>query len=134
MINARDERKRLASRFQNAPDKDSFAQGSRSSAKQPSIELSFSINDRRTSKLMVLSFLLHGLLGLGLFAFDGLASKPWRQLGADASAPSIIEVEMLANSSKLIPQPQRREAVQTLEASPSAQNETVHFYLPPFVC
>lgn len=105
--------------------------------------------DLGASKSMVLSFLLHGLLGVGLFAFDGLAAKPWRQLGADASAPAFIEVEMLASqvkaktstpslqrskqqddsntvavSNKEVPvEPETKASVQT-EAKASVSNET----------
>lgn len=66
---------------------------------RPLIQRSLGV-DLRASQSMVLSFLLHGLLGVGLFAFDGLASKPWRQLGADISPTSFIEVEMLASQVK----------------------------------
>ncbi|MBN8540082.1 MAG: energy transducer TonB [Deltaproteobacteria bacterium] len=50
-----------------------------------------------TSRSMFLSILLHGLLIVGLFAFDGLTSMPWRQLGAERSAPQFLEVEMLSS-------------------------------------
>lgn len=75
------------------------ANASKQADVRPVVQRSFDV-DLGASKSMVLSFLLHGLLGVGLFAFDGLATKPWRQLGADASAPSFIEVEMLASQVK----------------------------------
>jgi TonB family protein len=86
----------------------------RKSSEQVQIRLAGRL-DFGASKSMVLSFLLHVILGVGLFAFDGLASKPWRQLGASSSAPSLIEVEMLAsqmNSKKSAPIKSRREKVE----------------------
>ena len=86
---------------------------------RPMIQRSLDV-DLGASKSMVLSFLLHGLLGIGLFAFDGLASKPWRQLGADASAPAFIEVEMLASQMKAkastpsLQRPKQQEAANTV--------------------
>jgi protein TonB len=133
VINARPERKEPISRLPSTRRKDKFAHNSRLASNQPSAVEAFSLSDRRTSRSMVLSFLLHGLVGVGLFAFDGLASKPWRQLGADVSAPSFIEVEMLTSqlsSKKSSPVKQSQvdavpiKDVQTQpEASPSPQND-----------
>jgi len=90
-----------------------------------------------TSKPMVFSFLLHGLLAVGLFAFDGLKSKPWRQLGANSSAPQFIEVEMLANQMDLtkfvqVKQPPAEalatedDVVTQAAVSPEAEKQTEH--------
>ncbi len=104
----------------------------RSSSKPDEVRLSVDLGIG-ASKSMVLSFLLHAILGVGLLAFDGLASKPWRQLGAAASAPSFIEVEMLASqmtSKKPSPVKQAQafvvpnKVVQTQSgASPTRQND-----------
>jgi protein TonB len=93
VINARQMAKRQTTHQANQ------ANASKQAEVRPMVQRSFDV-DLGASKSMVLSFLLHGLLGVGLFAFDGLASKPWRQLGADASAPAFIEVEMLASQVK----------------------------------
>lgn len=90
MINARQMAKR------QSIHQTTQANASKQAEVRPVVQRSVDV-DLGASKSMVLSFLLHGLLGVGLFAFDGLASKPWRQLGADASAPAFIEVEMLAS-------------------------------------
>lgn len=85
MINARHSRNAPAPRRNRSKDRDARQMVRRSADV-----------DLGTSKSMVLSFLFHGLLAVGLFAFDGLNSKPWRQVGAASSAPQLIEVEMLA--------------------------------------
>lgn len=88
---------------------------------------------------MILSVLLHGILGVGLLAFDGLAAKPWPEVGAGTSAPSFIEVEMLSsqlNSKKSSPilqsqvvqvqavaVPNKKDVQKQPEASPSLQND-----------